>query len=1285
MANENDIGGRVSLDTTDFKANIAALSRQIQVVDTGFRAAAAGMDDWGKSEEGLQARITALNSMTELQRQKVANLTAQYQQVASVQGESSRAAQLLQVQINRETETLNRNTLELGRTTEALNNFGQGADEAARGADNLHGSADETGSLLAELGGNIAKTAALSIAAVGAAALGAAFSIVKLAEGASDYASEIDDSSQRTGIAADKFQEYAYAAKLSGIETAGLEKAMIKQQKTFADASEGSKTAAAAYQRLGIDIKSVGSSADAFDAVISALADTQDETTRNAIANDIFGKSYADLAPLLNEGADGINQLKQEAVNLGIVMGNDAVQAGAEFGDKMDSLKSTIGGLANLIGAAALPTLIKLVDFARSAVAALSQVVQSGNWSGIGASISKSLGTAIASFSGKSKQLTAEEKAGTQTRIAELTKEKEARIAALGSATKAKQGAVAASGAANTEELDNERDALNEQKQIYSDRKDAALEQMDAELEAEKEKLDAYKDTSKQAVDLRKEQLDAATDAIEKELKALDAAEKEKLAALDAEYLARLKIIDSDAAAAIESLNAQKAGIEAADEAAKAAEKSRKEQEKIAELQGKIASADTTEARASAEADLAAYLQELDVARQEEARKQQIQTLEDQIKGIEDTRKAQEDAVKDDITSKQDAVKLDADAKKQALDDEKASSQDAFNAFKAQEDKKVAEKQKSFDGYKKMYDDDKKALEDSFKAQSKAIDVQMKAIDKAKKAASGGGGGGGASAMPEIDLESDIDSQIAAINAEYDDMINGMTEGAAEAKGPLDGVLVGLLKGIKWFVDNWSYVVAGLAAISAAMITMKAVQIVTAIVEAYKAFKLATEGATVAQWLLNAAQAANPIGIIIVAIAALVAGLIVLWKTNEGFRDALVAVWDKVVATFNTVLDFVKGNWQSLLLFLANPIAGALKLLYDLSPRFKEWVDGLWDSIVTTFEKLPATIAGFFNGVWDVMKQWGSNVLTWVTTEVPKIIDGVVKFFSGLPAKIGYALGFALGTLVKWGVDALKWAIEAVPKLIDKIGEFFASLPGKIAESFNSVLSGVKTWGVNVGSWIATEVPKLINSIGTFFSELPGKIGAHLSTAFQGFGSWAGNLITTAKTEIPKVIKTIVDFFLELPKDMLDIGENIVKGLWDGIKNMTGWLKDKISDFAGGIVDGMKDSLGIHSPSRVVRDQVGMMIGAGMAEGISDSAGQVRSAMQGINDEVIGGVSGQSATASVRASGNVSSIPAISNSISFADMLRGANFYVRSDDDIVKIGQQLGQQATSALRSVGVN
>lgn len=220
----------------------------------------------------------------------------------------------------------------------------------------------ESSKTFAQSLGDTAKT----VGKIGTAVVGATTAVVTgvgaMATKVADTAGAIDDGAKKAGVSAEEYQKWAYAAKLGGMEMASIEKAMIKQQKSFADAKDGSKAMSEAYQRLGIDIKNIGSSGDAFNQVIAKLADMEDETQRNALANDIFGKSYADLAPMLAEGSAGIEAMKQEAVDLGGVMSNEMVESGASFGDVIDRIKTGLGGAFNQLIGSLFPILQQVLQ-----------------------------------------------------------------------------------------------------------------------------------------------------------------------------------------------------------------------------------------------------------------------------------------------------------------------------------------------------------------------------------------------------------------------------------------------------------------------------------------------------------------------------------------------------------------------------------------------------------------------------------------------------------------------------------------------------------------------------------------------------------------------------------------------------------------------------------------------------------------------------------------------------------------------------------------------------------
>lgn len=134
---ENELSGKVGLDTTDFKTNVAALNRELRVIESGFRASAAALGDWGNDASGLEMRIDALTKKLDVQRTKVEAVRKEYERVKAEKGENSRAAQDLEIKLNRETETLNKMERELGDTNNALEEMKSDSERAAKGVDKL--------------------------------------------------------------------------------------------------------------------------------------------------------------------------------------------------------------------------------------------------------------------------------------------------------------------------------------------------------------------------------------------------------------------------------------------------------------------------------------------------------------------------------------------------------------------------------------------------------------------------------------------------------------------------------------------------------------------------------------------------------------------------------------------------------------------------------------------------------------------------------------------------------------------------------------------------------------------------------------------------------------------------------------------------------------------------------------------------------------------------------------------------------------------------------------------
>lgn len=211
------------------------------------------------------------------------------------------------------------------------------------------------------------KAATAAAAAVVAAITAVSAAVLKLAADTATQGDAAAKGSIRTNTSAEEYQELAFAAEKSAVSISTLETALQKQTAALAELEDGSGTAGEALATLGIGARdsegNLKSNAQLMEEIAEALANTTDEQERLALAQDIYGSRLAgDLLPLLNEGADGISELREEAVALGGVMSNESAAASAKFNDSLTDLKTIATGLRNVIGEELIPVITEIAE-----------------------------------------------------------------------------------------------------------------------------------------------------------------------------------------------------------------------------------------------------------------------------------------------------------------------------------------------------------------------------------------------------------------------------------------------------------------------------------------------------------------------------------------------------------------------------------------------------------------------------------------------------------------------------------------------------------------------------------------------------------------------------------------------------------------------------------------------------------------------------------------------------------------------------------------------------------
>lgn len=209
-------------------------------------------------------------------------------------------------------------------------------------------------------------------------------------------------------------------------------------------------------------------------------------------------------------------------------------------------------------------------------------------------------------------------------------------------------------------------------------------------------------------------------------------------------------------------------------------------------------------------------------------------------------------------------------------------------------------------------------------------------------------------------------------------------------------------------------------------------------------------------------------------------------------------------------------------------------------------------------------LTGIITGVWNTIKNV-VNFVIGIPATISNVVTNIINFIKQIPSYVGFLIGYIVGKLVKF-------VTQDIPNFISKAIGFIKNLPSNISKILNNVITSV--------------------------------------------GTWLSNMYSKCKTEITKLVSKIIDWFGKLPGKMLNIGKDIVHGIWNGIKNAKDWILGKIGGFAKGVVKGFKKALSIGSPSKVMAKEIGQWIPKGVAVGIEANIDSVTGSLDDMYKEM---------------------------------------------------------------------
>ena len=350
------------------------------------------------------------------------------------------------------------------------------------------------------------------------------------------------------------------------------------------------------------------------------------------------------------------------------------------------------------------------------------------------------------------------------------------------------------------------------------------------------------------------------------------------------------------------------------------------------------------------------------------------------------------------------------------------------------------------------------------------------------------------------------------------DVLKEVKDNIPEVKTVVLAVIEKVKEFISFVSKNGTQIISIIAGIAAGMLAWNVVNMIQGLIAAFKVWKTTTEGVTIAQKLLNMAMSANPIGIVITVVAALVAALVTLFATNEDFRNKVIAIWEAVketasnvfgaIAAFftetipnaiNTAISFFRSLWTSIVSiftgvgqWFTNRFTEAYNGVTGVFAAIGQWFGARWQDIknalatvafwfltmftnaYTNVTNVFASIGSWFGARWTEIRATLSNVASWFSTTFQNAYQGVVNafsnvvsFFSGLWEKIkgcfvdvGVKIGSAVGGAFKSAINSCLATIEGV------VNKFIGMINGVIG-----IINEIP--GVSLGKIGTLSLPRL--------------------------------------------------------------------------------------------------------------------------------------------------------------------------------------------------------------------
>ncbi len=380
-------------------------------------------------------------------------------------------------------------------------------------------------------------------------------------------------------------------------------------------------------------------------------------------------------------------------------------------------------------------------------------------------------------------------------------------------------------------------------------------------------------------------------------------------------------------------------------------------------------------------------------------------------------------------------------------------------------------------------------------------------------------------------------------------------------------------------------------------------------------------------------------------------------KTISGSISAMQSAWS------NLISGLANGN-ADMKTLVGNLVDSAITSLDNILPAIDGIVNGAIEALPLIITKITENLPRFMQLGVGIL----NSLITGIQSNLPLIISSVFEILTTLTTTLLENLPVILEMGIQIIISLVQGIAESLPTLIPQIVDAVILMTETLIDNIDLLINagiqlimGLSQGLINALPILIDKIPVLIDKlIQALTSNLPKLMEMGVTLNVQ-LGLGLIKAIPQLISKIPQIIGSIVSGFGNYMDSMKEVGLNLIKGLWNGISDSWEWLKEKIFSFANGITDSIKSFFGIHSPSKLFEDEIGVNLALGVGEGFEQQMQDVKDTMQ--NALPTGSTFETEANYSFSGAQSIMSIDSLEEAFSRA--LKKSKQYILVDKDVL--------------------